>query len=86
MKTQRLNIEISKFIFKVNCSKKVVFVLLLLICVSFVSAIEIDLTKDIYSNNVNFQGNLIINKSNIDVTKIVTGDVKECDYYEEKTI
>jgi len=86
LKTQRLNIEISKFIFKVNCSKKVVFVLLLLICVSFVSAIEIDLTKDIYSNNVNFQGNLIINKSNIDVTKIVTGDVKECDYYEEKTI
>ncbi len=71
---------------KVDYLKRGMFVLLFLLCIGFVSAIDINLTKDLYSNDVNFQGDLIIDDSYVDVTKVVKGDVRECGTYVEKEI
>ncbi|MCD4759549.1 PKD domain-containing protein [archaeon] len=69
--------------------KKSVFVLFLLICVVFVSAsfdVSLDLTKTSYSNNENFQGNLIINETSVDISDLVEGDVSECGNYDKVSV
>lgn len=63
--------------------------MIILLCIFLVDAasdLDIELTKTQYSGGENFQGNIIINESNVDITKLVKGKVTSCGSYDEKEI
>ena len=63
--------------------------MIILFCIVLVSAsndISLILTKTSYSNNESFQGSLIINETDIELSEIVSGDILECGDQDEKEI
>ena len=69
--------------------KKTLFFLVVVFFVGFVSAasvLDVQLSKFNYSVNQNFQGNIIINDTNVMVTDVLKADILSCDSYNEKEI
>ena len=53
---------------------------------SATDSVDINFSKTFYSNNVNFQGDFIINGENLDVDETVTADVSGCGSFDAKSI
>jgi len=69
--------------------KKALFFLVIVFIVGFVSAasvLDVQLSKFNYSVNQNFQGNIIINDTNILVSDVVKADILSCGSYNTKEI